>query len=388
MATYSHAEPLNPEDLSSVIVNLTPDDTPVTSMIGRTKAKATYHEFPEDDLKPPNPHNAHPEGYTFMPKPVPGRGRTGNFTQIFVKEFTVSGTQDAVNPVGTGREFNYQMLKAMKEIARDLEVAVMNNQVATGAALTEKAPVIDENGNYTVSGDRLAARTDGKRKFGKKGSEELKVNSDRANDYLANSNLQGGGTNATPSDYLSKARQMSGMKDLIQTNRIVMEGTTTTAGAISLDAIGDALQQAWSTGGNPTTLVVGPRMKRKISKLDGFTRANVSYQANADTRSIVQAVDIIETDFGRVEVVADRYLVNQTYTDPITGENWNYNLNDTAFLIDPKTWKLAWLRNMKKNELPKLADARAAAIVGEVTLECRGEQANAIIIEEAAKGSD
>ena len=389
MATYTHNEPLNAEDLSNVIVNLTPDDTPVMSMIGRTKATATYHEFPEDDLTPPNPHNAHPEGYTFMPKPVLGRGRTGNQTQIFIKEFSVTETQNAVKTHGISREFGYQMLKSLKELGRDIEVAIMNNQVADtvfgGSAVpTEKAPVIDKDGKLTVTGNRFANRTDGKRKFGKAGATDLKVNSDRDNAYLVDSGLQGGGTQKfTPAQKLQKARVMSGMKDLIQTNRLEIPGTTTDTGHISLDTIGDALQVAWSTGGNPTTLVVGPRMKRAISKLDGFVRTGVTYNADANARNIVQAVDIIETDFGRVEIVASRYLVNQEYTDPVTGENWNYDMNDVAFLLDPKTWKLAWLRNLKKKNLPETADAKAAAIVGELTLECRGEQANALIIEGA-----
>ena len=50
MAQYTYDEPTNREDLTDVITNISPKETPITTMIGKTKAKATYHEFPEDEL--------------------------------------------------------------------------------------------------------------------------------------------------------------------------------------------------------------------------------------------------------------------------------------------------------------------------------------------------
>ena len=41
MAKYTYDEKTNREDLTDVITNISPTDTPITSMIGKTKAKAT-----------------------------------------------------------------------------------------------------------------------------------------------------------------------------------------------------------------------------------------------------------------------------------------------------------------------------------------------------------
>ena len=50
MAQYTYNEPTNREDLTDVVTNISPTQTPITSMIGKSKASATYHEFPEDVL--------------------------------------------------------------------------------------------------------------------------------------------------------------------------------------------------------------------------------------------------------------------------------------------------------------------------------------------------
>ena len=50
MAQYTYNEPTNREDLTDVVTNISPTQTPITSMIGKSKANATYHEFPQDVL--------------------------------------------------------------------------------------------------------------------------------------------------------------------------------------------------------------------------------------------------------------------------------------------------------------------------------------------------
>ena len=39
MAQYTYDEPTNREDLTDVITNISPKETPITTMIGKTKAK-------------------------------------------------------------------------------------------------------------------------------------------------------------------------------------------------------------------------------------------------------------------------------------------------------------------------------------------------------------
>lgn len=348
MAWDTYSEYTNKEDLSDVIVNMSPSDTPVTSMMGKTKAKATYHEFPEDELLPADPDNAVPEGYTFAPKPVQGRIRTGNHTQIFVKEFTVTDTQQVVDKTGVSDERAYQMKKAMKQIGKDLEVAILNN-TTTG--------ISSEQVNFQTA---LSTKS-GRRRFGKVGSSGT-VDMNLADAY------QGGGIKpgtGTP-------RKLSGLQDLIYTHKYT--------GGPTVDNITQALQDTWMDGGNPSKLVVSPAHKTVLSKWveQGQSRA-ITLNKDVNSRSLTQAIDVYESDFGKIELIPSRYLINQQATDPVTGKVLNYDLSGVSFVLDPSYLKLAWLRPFKKIKLPKLADAEASAIIGEVTLENRGEKGQAII---------
>ena len=347
MATFTYDEATNKPDLSDIIVNMSPADTPVTSMIGKTKAKATYHEFPEDELLPADPNNAVPEGYTFAPKPVQGRIRTGNYTQIFVKEFTVTETQQVVDKTGVSNEYAYQMQKAMKQVGKDLEVAILNNTVSG---------VTTEQTNFQTT----LTTKGGKRKFGGKGTAGT-VDMNLADAY------QGGGIKPST----GTARKMSGLQDLIYSH--VYSGGPTLAN------ITQALQDTWTDGGNPSKLIVSPAHKTILSAWTEEGQSRLAINRNMNDSKLTQSVDVYQTDFGTVEIIASRYLINQTATDPITGKVLDYDLSAKSFVLDPSYLKLAWLRPFKKVELPKLADAKAAAIIGEVTLENRGEKGQAII---------
>ena len=53
MAQYTYNEPTNREDLTDIVTNISPTQTPITSMIGKSKANATYHEFRRTFLRMP-----------------------------------------------------------------------------------------------------------------------------------------------------------------------------------------------------------------------------------------------------------------------------------------------------------------------------------------------
>jgi len=127
LLTYSAVG--NREDLSDIITNISPTDTPLYSMFGRTSAKATYHEWIEDELEQPGA-NAAVEGADFTIGTPTTRVRKGNYTQIFTKGYGVSGTQEVVLKAGIKSEIAYQMQKAMKSIALDVEYAIINNLAA------------------------------------------------------------------------------------------------------------------------------------------------------------------------------------------------------------------------------------------------------------------
>jgi len=124
VTTYSAVG--NREDVSDIITNITPTETPLYSMFGKVKATATYHEWLEDELNAPG-SNAQVEGDDYPTATSTTRTRKGNYTQIFAKTAKVTATQEVVAKYGIKSELAYQMANRMKEIAKDVEYAIINN---------------------------------------------------------------------------------------------------------------------------------------------------------------------------------------------------------------------------------------------------------------------
>jgi hypothetical protein len=125
----------NQEDISNVITNISPKETPFFSACGKTKATATNHEWLEDQLRAAA-ENKKGEGVEYtVQDPVP-RVRLGNYTQIFSVGYWVTDTQEVVLKHGLTSEIGYQMKKAMKEIGLDVERAVITQATKLAGSAT------------------------------------------------------------------------------------------------------------------------------------------------------------------------------------------------------------------------------------------------------------
>jgi len=140
MAILSYDIKTAEADLTAVVTNISPTDTPLLTAIGDAKAISTLHEAQNDSNDAPGP-NAALDGADFadagsytMPERVP------NHTQIFAKEVKVSGTAQAVAVRGIKDVYKYQVTKKLKAIATDVEYALLRNgaAVAGGAATPRK----------------------------------------------------------------------------------------------------------------------------------------------------------------------------------------------------------------------------------------------------------
>ena len=89
------------------------------------------------DSLPAAASNAAAEGASFSGDSLTARTRLSNYTQILDKMIDVSGTQDAISGYGIKSEFAYQLKKAEKALARDVEWNVLH---ATAAAGTSGSP--------------------------------------------------------------------------------------------------------------------------------------------------------------------------------------------------------------------------------------------------------
>ena len=108
------------EDLSNIIYNISPEDTPFMSGIGKSSCDNTYFEWQIDGLSDPT-DNRQIEGDDATALAVVEPDRVGNYTQISSKVVQSSGTAEAVDFAGRKSTQAYQMAKRAKELKLDME---------------------------------------------------------------------------------------------------------------------------------------------------------------------------------------------------------------------------------------------------------------------------
>lgn len=159
------------EDLSDVIYDISPEETPFYSKCAKVKATNTFHEWQTDSLRS-SASNAHIEGDVTTAEARTATTRHGNYSQIFKNATVVPDTDEGLNKAGRAAEISYQMLKTAKEQKLDIEKALFdNNARVAGDASTPRelagAPtwLITNtdfgSGGADATGNGTDARTDG-----------------------------------------------------------------------------------------------------------------------------------------------------------------------------------------------------------------------------------
>ncbi len=123
----------NRESLSDVVNWITPEDTPIYSMIGKEKVDSVHPEWEIDTLAAPGA-NVQVEGDEFTFGAVTPASRVGNYTQIFRKDFIVSETQEAVRNAGSAEKVKRNKVKKGIEIRKDVEYSILSNVASVGGA--------------------------------------------------------------------------------------------------------------------------------------------------------------------------------------------------------------------------------------------------------------
>lgn len=126
------------EDVTDIIYQITPEDTPFFQMIGDGKATDVVHQWLVRSLTTRQSNKATEGfGYTF---PTPNRlpTRKDNLCQILTKEVRVSETHQAVSHYAISDLFADQMEAAMVELKTDIEHALLTATKASGATGTAR----------------------------------------------------------------------------------------------------------------------------------------------------------------------------------------------------------------------------------------------------------
>jgi hypothetical protein len=241
------------EDLSDIIYNISPTDTPFLSTVGKTKATAVYHEWQTDSLAAAAA-NAAVEGADASSATLSPTTRVGNRTQISQKTVAVTGTLQAVDKAGRKSELAYQLSKASSEIKRDMEFTLLNNTVQANGTAGSTARVLGGLQTWLSSnGD-----------FGSGGSAGSSGTTARTN-----------GTNRTFTE------------DILKT----------------------VIKEVFESGGSPKILMVSPAHKQTVSAFAGIAAQRYMAPSDAPT-TIIGAADIYLSDFGSVSCVPNRFMLS------------------------------------------------------------------------------
>jgi hypothetical protein len=245
------------EDLANTIYNISPTETPFVSAIGKRSAKNTFFEWQTDALAAASTTNAQLEGDDTASTAISPTTRVGNYTQIFKKVWTITGTLEATDRAGRKSENAYQMAKKGKELKRDMEATFLSAQVAVSGGTT--------TARQTAAFDSW-----------------LKTNTDNGN----------GGTG-----------------DYSYTTTPITARTAATTGTIRTfteTILKNIVKKAWNAGGEPDMLMVGPVNKQRASGFTGIATIRKDAPGNKPA-TIIGAADVYVSDFGEVSVVPNRF---------------------------------------------------------------------------------
>jgi hypothetical protein len=295
----------NREDLSDIIYNISPTETPFMSGCGKAKATATLHEWQIDSLADVA-DNKVIEGDDATTDALTATSRRGNYCQIADKVPRVTGTQEAINKAGRDSEMAYQMAKKSKEMKRDMENALVGLNNARVA------------GNSSTARELASVQA------------WIKTNVSKAGD---GNNPTGDGTDAR---------------------------TDGTQRAFTETQLKDALQAAYTAGGNPDTIMMGAFNKRTFS---GFSGGATRFDKSED-KKLYATVDVYVSDWGELKAVPNRFLRTRD-----------------VLILDFEFWKIAYLRPFQTWDLAKTGDTERKQLIAEYTLEACNEASSAGVFD-------
>ena len=239
------------EDLSDVIYDISPEETPFYTKSSKGSASNRLHEWQTDALRA-SEENAHIEGGDTTAEARGATTRLGNYTQIFKNAVAVPDTDAGLDKAGRAAEMAYQVMKVAKEQKLDIEKALFANQAR-------------------VSGSSVVAR---------------KLAGLPA--WLTtNTNFQSGGGGADPTGDGTNART----DDSVPT-------------AFSQTKFDSVMQSIWSAGGKPNTVYLSAFQMNLALAFTGNN--NQRTNIDATKAQVIKDMVIYRTPWGSVEFMPSR----------------------------------------------------------------------------------
>ena len=255
------------EDVTDIIYNISPTDTPFMNMIGTRDVGNTTFEWLTESLPSPDsdPSNvAVLEGDEFSADTAVNQTRLSNTVMIMTRSAQSTGSQQATSNYGFEDEMAHQLTLAGRILKNNVEAVLVSN-------------------NPRVAGTASAARST-------RGLEHwITTNDDRG---------PGSGTAGAQA-----SSETAAMTDANATR------------ALTESLLSSSMQTAYANGAEPSVLMVGPFNKRAVSAMTG----RASARAEVSIETVASNVTLFASDFGDLRVVVNRKQRDRTayLLDPV-----------------------------------------------------------------------
>ena len=315
------------EDLSDIIYNISPMETPFISSVGKGSCDNTLFEWQTDELADAAANQQLEGDDSMNALAVSAPRRLQNYCQISYKAVQTSGTAEAVDFAGRRSSQAYQLAKRAKEIKRDMEKMMLSEDLAVAGATgtaRKTAAVMAWLGTASAGTSNIID-----------GSASPVVG-------IVN---QGSPTAGYP-------------------NGTSVASPSGSDAVLTMAMINLAMQRVFTQGGEPTEIMCDATLKQKISALGGSVIADLQKDApGAVPATAVNAIDVLVTDFGTLKVVPSRLcLPNQLY------------------FFDYDFWSIDYLRPFQTETLAKTGDSMKQLMIAEYGLRAKNGLANAAVI--------
>ena len=307
------------EDLSNIIYNISPMETPFLYNIGKGSCDNTLFEWQTDSLATAAA-NQKLEGDNNMDAlAVAEPTRLTNYCQISYKAVQTSGTAEAVDFAGRRSSQAYQLAKRAKEIKRDMEKMLLSNDVKVA-------------GNATLPRKTAAVMS-----------------------WL------GTGSAGTSNIILGSASPVVGVTNAATGTSVASFGTSA---VLTMAMINLAMERVFTLGGDPSTILSPADLKQKISALGGSVIADIYKDTKGEGQATaINAIDVLVTDFGTLKIVPSRHM-----------------LADMLFFVDYDFWSVDYLRPFQTETLAKTGDSIKQLMIAEYGLRGKNGLASAAVI--------
>ena len=315
------------EDLSNIIYNISPMDTPFLSSAGRGTCDNTLFEWQTDELAT-QAANQQLQGDVPDALAVSETVMAQNQTQISFKTVATTGTAEAVDFAGRRSSQAYQMAKRAKEIKRDMEFMLTGNSIrVVGDSTTAPKTACLQSW--------LGAKT------------------------TATSNLIDGGA--------STVVGIVNVSSSVYANGTAVKTGTAPTVQLTQAMIDLVVQRCYEAGGSPDTMFCKPDLKVRLSAIAGASLAEIRTQTKGDKPAhAINAVDVVVTDFGTFKFVPNRFC-DQGSIGIVYVMDWDY-------------WSINYLRPFQTLNLAKTGDNVKQMMLAEYGLEAKNGRASGAIV--------